>query len=469
MPDDQPVDSSPTRYDNPANNPYASPADFRTAPPKEPAYYSSPLATRTRFVVLAFLCALAAILYLDRVCISQALKPIQDELRIKDGDMTWVLMAFTLAYGLFEIPAGRWGDRMGSRTVLTRICLWWSAFTALTGACYSFYMLVAVRFLFGAGEAGAYPNSARILSRWFPDHERGRVQGVLLTASHAGAVVAPSAAAWLIHSTGWRWSFVVFGLVGAVWAVLFFWWFRDEPHEHPAVNQAELEAIGKGSRKAAADHSIPWGKVLSSPSIILLCLTMALASFNSYLYFSWYSKYLTVARGLGNIDAGYRTSIVMAGAAIGTIIGGFIIDKVLLRRGVVAFRIYGGTGYLLAAVALWFAVRSDSPDTSALFTSLSYGCTSMVQPLWWTVMIAASGRNVGALFGLCNMCGMFGAMTSQYMVGTLAQMRQDQGLTGRAAWDPTFDYFVVALVLCAVCWFVMQTKPVDDDTEPAVH
>ncbi len=462
---DQSGDSSPTLYEDRSPSPYNDPHP----PPKPVTELSSGTATRARFIVLAFLCALAAILYLDRVCISQALKPIQDELHIKDGDMTWVLMAFTLAYGLFEIPAGRWGDRMGSRSVLTRICLWWSVFTALTGACYNFYILVAVRFLFGAGEAGAYPNSARILSRWFPDHERGRVQGVLLTASHAGAVVAPSAAAWLIHSTGWRMSFVVFGCVGAVWAALFFWWFRDEPQEHPAVNAEELQTIGQGSRKEAADHSIPWLKVLFSASIWLLCLTMALASFNSYFYFSWYSKYLSVARGLDNIQAGYRTSIVMAGAAIGTMIGGYVIDRYLLRRGVVAFRIFGGTCYLLAALALWGAVRAESPDTSALLTSVSYGCTSMVQPLWWTVMIAASGRNVGALFGLCNMCGMFGAMTSQYMVGSLAQMRQDQGLTGRAAWDPTFDYFVVALVLGAMCWYVMQNKPVDDEPKPVTH
>src|SRR5438105_2384102 len=139
--------------------------------------------TCTRFVVLLYLCCLAFILYLDRVCIGQAVKPIQDELQISNTDMGYILMAFTLAYGLFEIPTGRWGDRIGARRVLARIVLWWSAFTALTGACSSFHALVVVRFLFGAGEAGAYPNVARVVARWFPFGERGRMQGLLLASS----------------------------------------------------------------------------------------------------------------------------------------------------------------------------------------------------------------------------------------------------------------------------------------------
>ena len=155
-------------------------------------------------------------------------------------------MAFSLAYGLCEIPTGRMGDRFGSRTVLTRIVVWWSIFTGLTGACSGLLTLVIVRFLFGAGEAGAFPNAARVIARWYPVHERGRVQGVMLAAAQFGAVLAPVGAAQLIEHLGWRWSFGVFGLLGVAWAVGFWWWFRDDPAEHSAVNAAELAVIHAG-------------------------------------------------------------------------------------------------------------------------------------------------------------------------------------------------------------------------------
>src|SRR3954453_3712700 len=196
--------------------------------------------TRARFVVLGVLCMLSGILYLDRICMSAALDSIQTDLALTNTQGGYVLMAFTLAYGLFEVPTGRWGDRIGGRRVLTRISLWWSAFTALTGACTGLWTLLGVRFLFGAGEAGAFPNVARILSRWFPDEERGRAQGLLLAASSIGGAIAPFAPPVLIKVLGWRLTFAAFGGVGALWAAGFWWWFRDDPATHPEVNPAEL-------------------------------------------------------------------------------------------------------------------------------------------------------------------------------------------------------------------------------------
>jgi ACS family glucarate transporter-like MFS transporter len=201
--------------------------------------------TRARFVVLVLLCLLAGILYLDRICMSAAVDSIQADLGLTNRESSYVLMAFTLAYGLFEVPTGRWGDRIGARRVLTRISLWWSAFTALTGACTGLWTLVGVRFLFGAGEAGAYPNVARVLSRWFSDEERGRAQGLLLAASQIGGALAPFVAALLIQAIGWRWTFAAFGAIGAIWAAIFWWWFRDDPAVHPAVGTAELAHVGR--------------------------------------------------------------------------------------------------------------------------------------------------------------------------------------------------------------------------------
>src|SRR6266849_2169154 len=223
-------------------------------------------ATRVRYGVLAFLCSLSFVLYVDRICISQAAPSIESDLDISHSNMSIVFAAFTVAYGLFEVPTGRWGDRYGSRGVLTRIVVWWSAFTVLTGCVWkfgynvrlpwtdeqvplfdSFLLLLLIRFLFGAGEAGALPNAARVVARWFPVGGRGPAQGLINTSALIGGAVAPVIAAYVIEWRGWRWAFFLFGLLGIVWALGFYRWFRDNPTEHPAVNEAERRLITSGA------------------------------------------------------------------------------------------------------------------------------------------------------------------------------------------------------------------------------
>src|SRR5262249_9421392 len=177
--------------------------------------------SRARIGVLGFLCTLALLLYIDRVCIGQAEASIRAELGLSKAEMAWVFTAFTLAYCLFEVPTGHWGDRFGSRGVIARVVLWWSAFPALTGAAFGLWSLLAFRFLFGAGEAGALPNAARVVTRWFPPQEQGKARGAIGTAALLGGAIAPVLAALLIEQVGWRLAFVAFGAVGLVWAALF--------------------------------------------------------------------------------------------------------------------------------------------------------------------------------------------------------------------------------------------------------
>src|SRR5439155_6979396 len=276
--------------------------------------------SRARLVVLAFLCSLSFVLYLDRVCIAQAVTPIEREMDISHTRMSLILMAFTLAYGLFEIPVGHWGDRVGAHRVVTRIAVTWSAFTALTAAFWNFWSLLIVRFLFGAGEAGAYPNVARVIRRWFPAGQRGRVQGLFMTCALLGATFAPVVAAYLIELFGWRWVFVIFGLTGVAWGVAFAAWFRDDPHTHPAVNAAERALIGPaadlGSQPASDETGIPWRTIRGNRTLWLLGAIMVLISFNSYLYISWYPTYLQDARGVPQLSSGWLSSLVLfAGAA----------------------------------------------------------------------------------------------------------------------------------------------------------
>jgi MFS family permease len=423
--------------------------------------------THARFIVLGVLCLLSAILYLDRICMSAAVDSIQTDLGLTNTQSSYVLMAFTLAYGLFEVPTGRWGDRLGARRVLTRISLWWSAFTAMTGACTGLWMLVGVRFLFGAGEAGAFPNVARVLSRWFPDDERGRAQGVLLASSAIGGALAPFLAAVLIQAMGWRWTFAAFGAVGAAWAAGFWWWFRDNPAAHPAVDAVELARIGRRATGDAVHTSIPWAAVVRNPSVRALGLIMAMGSFNSYIYFSWYPKYVKDGRHIEPTEAGLMASTVLALGAIGTLVGGLAVDRFVVRDGGTrGRRVMGGVCFLAASAMLACALCMRDPWPAAGFTALSCLAAQATQPLWWSCAIGISGRHVGALFGLMNMVGVFGAMSSQYLPGAIADAMGARGFSGRAQWDPIFFIDIGVLACAGWLWATFRFVAVED-AEPA--
>jgi MFS transporter, ACS family, glucarate transporter len=425
--------------------------------------------TRARFVVLVYLCALAFILYLDRICMGQAEKPIREEMELSKTQMSFIMMAFTLAYGLFEMPTGHWGDRIGARRVLARIVLWWSAFTALTGATAGFWSLLLVRFSFGAGEAGAFPNVARVVSRWFPVAERGRIQGILLAASLIGGTVAPVLAAGLIGSWGWRWTFVAFGTVGVVWVGAFLLWFRDDPAGHPAVSPGELRVITGGEahpEAGLAPHGrFPWRATFTNRNVWLLGTATTCASFMTYLYFSWYTTYLREARGLELREAGWLTSLVLGGGAVGILLGGVLTDWVTRRGGSPTWsrRGSGLSAYLIAAVLLLAGSHSDDANLSAGLTALSCLALLSQQSNWWSSAIEVSGRHIGALFGLMNGMGTFGAMASQFFLGRFADWRQSEGYVGRAQWDPAFYVYAAVLVVGAFCWlFVDPTRRVTE-------
>src|ERR1700678_3515490 len=200
-------------------------------------------ATSARSRVTAFAISLAALAYVQRVASSQAAEVIQADLHLGKAELGLVFGAFGLAYALFEVPNGLLGDRLGVRATLTRIVVAWSAFTALTGAAWNFNSLLLARFLFGAGEAGCFPNLTRMLSTWLPVRERLRAQALMWACSRWAGAVTPLLTLAIVHWLGWRWAFVLLALVGMGWAHVFFRWFRDHPAQHPAVNAEELAML----------------------------------------------------------------------------------------------------------------------------------------------------------------------------------------------------------------------------------
>jgi len=232
-----------------------------------PTIAQKPTTARTRVLLLVLVAT--GITYLDRVCISAAAPSITRDLGLSTIQMGFVFSVFALSYGLFEVPMGWLGDLWGQRKTMTRIVACWSVFTALTGLALSYRALVAVRFCFGAAEAGAFPTLARVLARWYPVQERGRVNGLMWMGARIGGAVAPSLAVLLIGVAGWRATFFLFGLIGVVWCLVFWNWFRDDPATHPAVNKAELVYSRRGPSAAPAQQGddTPWKRVYSSGSV----------------------------------------------------------------------------------------------------------------------------------------------------------------------------------------------------------
>lgn len=434
--------------------------------------------SRVRYGVLGYLCALAFVLYVDRICIGQAGPSIQRDLELSNFQMSFVYMAFTVAYALFEVPTGRLGDRFGSRKVLIRIVLWWSAFTALTGVVWkwsfdmgfglfglptvlnaSLLVLMLIRFLFGAGEAGAMPNIARVLTRWFPRSSRGRAQALITTATLIGGTLAPITAAFLIDAVTWRWAFVLFGLLGVMWAAAFATWFHDDPSRHPHVNPAELRLIRALGNEAAEHHdAIPWGQVFRSPNVWVLGGVTTCTAFLTYLFFTWYPTYLQEGRGVAQADAGGLTGMVLAGGAVGSLAGGFLHDFLLqwtgsrsaTRRGI------GFVGLVSAAFWVGVSMTFESPvGTSLCFGAASF-CTHLTLPCWWMTVIEFTGKHVGALFGLLNSLGAVGATSSQLFMGWFTDYRKEMGFLGREQWDPAFWVYVCVLAVGSIGWLLVD-------------
>ena len=298
------------------------------------------VASNARATLLAFAAALAVITYLDRVCISQAAPLMQISLGLDKADMGYAFAAFGWAYSLCEIPAGWMGDKFGARAVLLRVVLAWSVFTVATAWSWDVLSLVVCRALFGAGEAGCFPNVARAFSLWFPPAERVRAQGLMWLFARWGGALTPLLVGGLL-AAGMHYKFVfcVFGSMGAVWAIAFARWFRDHPRDHPDVNAAELTLIhpGEAAAEAVAPHDMPWRKMLASRSAWMLCGQYFWFSYAWCFYITWFPSYLREQfPSLNDQQRAALGGIPLFGGGIGAASAGWLAKWLESRLGSVA-------------------------------------------------------------------------------------------------------------------------------------
>lgn len=355
--------------------------------------------------VLLLLIALTIITFLDRISIAVAGPRIQQELHIAPERWGWVIGAFVLAYGLFEIPTGALGDRIGQRSVLTRIVLWWSAFTCLTGAAIGFPALVATRFLFGAGEAGAYPNISGAVVRWFPVRERARTQGFIWAASRMGGALAPLIVVPLQSVMGWRWTFAALGVTGMVWVV--FW--RAVYSDRPAPGTV-----------ADLHSGVPWAELLRQRQLWLIFAMYFFQAWGTTFYFGWFPTYLVKGEGFSEGEMGIYSALPFVCGAFGNIAGGFLSDRLAARFGLkIGRRLVGSAGLAMSALLLVAMTMSHDKTTVVVLSSLGFGVADLMLPAAWAVCLDVGHEYAGVVTGTMNTAGQLGGFVCSVLFGYL--------------------------------------------------
>ncbi|HYL35948.1 MAG TPA: MFS transporter [Bryobacteraceae bacterium] len=401
-----------------------------------------------RHRVLGMLILLFAITYLDRVSISVAGPRMQQDLHIGPVGWGWVTGIFGFAYCLFEIPTGALGDRIGARRVLTRIVLWWSAFTSLTGMMSNYYLLLLTRFCFGAGEAGAFPNSGVVVSRWFPITQRASISGVTLMASQIGGAVAPLLVVPIQMRYGWRASFYVFGVLGVVWATVWYAWFRDSPAEMRGMSQEELKEIA--APRATHAHRFPWRVALRSQSVLALLVT-AFCYVYVYTFFqTWFHTFLVKGRGFseGSLVLSTLPYIV---AACANLAGGAASDALVRRLGLKwGRRALGIAGLGCAGLFTLATMITRQHILTVVLLSIVYGGITFQQSGAFGVCLDIGHEHAGAMVGLMN--------TSSQVGGLLFSVAYGYIVDRFGSYDAPFVPMAALLFLGALLWLKIDAS-----------
>jgi ACS family glucarate transporter-like MFS transporter len=436
---------------------------------------------------MGFLGLLAFLTYFDRVCITRAEPDIKAELNISDTQMGLIMGAFWLAYALFELPTGWMGDRYGARGTLTRIVLAWSLFTALSGSATGFYSLFLWRFLFGVGEAGAFPNMARVQSRWLPVESRATASGLLWLMARWGGAFSPlifGAMMEMLGSRGfrdllaaipglsvfaemksWRLGFWFSGFVGLFWVAAFWWWFRDHPSEKKSVNPAELALITKDAPPETRGHGMPpgaWRALFSCPSLWAMGIFYLFGSFGWSFFVSWMPKFFNDVQGVKYTRSGALVWMPLFLGGISCLVGGALSNYLVRRTGRkrlfrAVFPLIGAT---TAGVAIYCVKFADTPTTATILLCIAAVGFDFGQAANWATIVDLGGRYAGSAAGFINMVGNMG-QAFQPFIGAM--------IFNALGWNTLFFVYAIAYFVAASMWlFIDPTRSFyERNREPA--
>ncbi|UXX79079.1 MFS transporter [Reichenbachiella carrageenanivorans] len=404
---------------------------------------------RYKLVISTF--SLTLLLYIDRVGISAAKGFIGKDLGLSDPQLGWVMSAFALGYALFQVPAGLMSDKYGPRRVIAWIVSVWSFFTLATGLAWNFVTMLIVRFLFGAGEAGAFPGISRANLTWIPLRERGVVTGINFSGSRLGAAFAFPLITWVIASFGWRWSFYLMGGIGLVWAYFWYEWFRDMPEEHAGVSEAEKKMIVE--QRQAIDQiqvkSLPISTLLKSTNLWLAMAQYFSSNFIFFFCLTWMLPYLAERFQVTALEASVYSMFPLICGAFGNWFSGWLVDRIYKsghwRR---SRSIPAIIGFVLVGIGVLVILSSSSIVIAVAGLSVAVFGADMTLSPSWSFCMDVGKANAGAVSGAMNMAGNVGSFVTAILFPYLIK------------WTGTADtFFIISGVFVAIAilaWLLMN-------------
>lgn len=409
-------------------------------------------ASRVRWRICGLLFVISVLTFLNRINISVAARDIQLDLALNNRQLGYIMSVYAFGYALLQIPSGLLGDRWGPRKLLTFGMLWWSAFTGLTavagwlaGSVGLSVMagLLFMRFMVGLGEATTLPNSSKIVACWMAPLERGIGNSMFLAGGGVGGAISPLLVVWMISKVGWHWSFAICALPGIPLALIWYWYSRDRPEQHPQVNAAELAIIHPfvSSADCQIDRvpttELSWAGDLN---IWMLVISYGFQGYVVYIFYTWFYLYIVTVRGFALLRAGYWSSIPFISVALMTPLGGFVSDKlsVVLGKGW-SRRATVLLGTCSSGVLLLAGARIHHAPTAIVLLGLAAGCLAFAVVSWWASVNDISAAKSATLSGVMNTAGNIGGMISPILTPWIAE---------NFGWVRALD-FAAGVVFCA--------------------
>lgn len=445
--------------------------------------------TRVRYSILAMLCVLAMITYLDRAMYGSIKGDMLKSVGREETDFFYILMFFQLAYALFEIPTGWMGDTFGPRQTLIRIVVWWSGCLSLTACAgllipgfevplITFWVLVGIQFLFGVGEAGAFPNISRSLYNWMPNSERGFAQGAIWLSARFMGGLTPFVVVCLMSGLGcdWRQTLWIFSGVAMIWVAVFYYWFRNRPEEHPATNLAEQELIKEGKAPPTGHAGVPWGRIFGNKNVWALCLMYMVTNFNWYfIMYNLPGALKSQFTELQGTFFGQLQLAILGGAPLlvgmfGCLAGGMLTDALIKKTGNRKWgrRTFAMIGYGMAGVFYLLATQFIGQLWPFAICLILVGLfNDLIMAPSWAAAQDIGRRYSAIVSGSMNMIGNLGATLGIYMTGKFIKAYTVDGkLDEQGCFSILFTIYAAVYMLGVVAWlFIDASKPIPLDDE----
>ena len=399
---------------------------------------------KSKNVILTMLVILGMVTFLDRINISVAGSSIMHDLQLSPSQWGWVQSAFILSYGLLQIPMGALGDRFGHRKILSVIVLWWSLFTAFTGMAGGLVSLLVIRFMFGIGEAGSSPCSTGVISRWFEKGEVGKAQGYVWAASRLGGALTPFVVIPVMLWVGWRAAFYLLGALGIVWAVVWYWYYRDRGE------RLQVRGEKQGTETSLSTHLL---LLASNKQFWLLCGMYFFYAFGSWFFFSCFPTFMELGRGFEKSELTYAVAVPFVMSMIGNIAGGHLTDWLSQKFGIkVGRKALGSSSLAVSAVCMFLAAFIPGKMAVFVFLSLCFGIFDLMLPSAWALCIDLGKQHAGTLSGAMNTAGNIGGFCCGILFGQLVEYSGNYNL-------PLYMIAVMLIISAVLFAFINPEKP----------